>query len=83
MASKKIKQEERKMYIGPNISKYGLLKGQVFKNGYPINLDELVLKVPLMKELFVKISEISIKEKLIDKNGSKISVAYKAAKGVK
>ena len=52
---------DRYIYLGPNLAKAGLIKGQVYKGGLPPKADELTEKYPLLHLLFCKFSEIAAK----------------------
>lgn len=53
------------IYIGPNLHKYGLEQNTIFKM-YPANLlGDLESKIPLLKQLFVKPSEVLAKQRAV------------------
>lgn len=73
---KEIKKIEKKMYLGPNLKKYGLITGQIYE-GEPLNVKNAISKIKGLDSLFVKIDKDfpKIKERF-SKKGTKENILY-------
>lgn len=78
MKNGKIKEENKKMYLGPSIERYGLINGNIFENELPINIKEAINHYPLIKELFIPIdNNFSNIKKNLNVEGTKENIFFK------
>ena len=47
------------IYVGPTISKFGLIRNQVFLDGLPGHIKALIEEQPLVEQLIVPLEELS------------------------
>lgn len=58
----------QKIYCGPNILKYGIMRYQVFiGEGYAVNVSEAIAGIPEIENLFCEIGELeSMRSRVAD-----------------
>lgn len=73
---KEIKKIEKKMYLGPNLKKYGITTGQIYE-GEHSNVKDAISKIKGLDNLFVKIDKDfpKVKERFTQK-GTKENILY-------
>ena len=73
---KVIKKAEKKMYLGPNLKKYGLITGQIYE-GEHSNVKNAISEIKRLDNLFVKIDKNfpKVKERFAQK-GTKENILY-------
>lgn len=72
-------QDNKLIYIGPNLSGARLLKYQVFIGGYPSHLDAEFDACPNLRKLFVPVADFVAAEKLAKTAGTPLNKYYKEA----
>lgn len=74
-----IKNIEKKMYLGPNLKKYGLITGQIYE-GEHLNVKNAISEIKGLDSLFVKIDKDfpKVKERIKQK-GTKENILYNEA----
>ncbi len=75
----KAKKTEKKVYIGPNLSRGRLLQYQVFTDGLPTHLAAEFASLPALERLFVPVSEMTEAVKQTEKAGTPLNKYYKQA----
>ena len=67
----------QKVYCGPNILKYGMLRYQVFiGEDYPYNVKEAIEAIPELGHLFCEVDELDNTRKAIKESGTALNVYY-------
>lgn len=83
MAVKEVKKGEvivKRMYIGPNIGKFGIASGTIY-NGYPENVKAAIKEYKEIEALFIVIDDkFPTKKGNIKISGTKENILYKKIK---
>ena len=83
MAAKEQKKGEiiiKKMYIGPNIAKFGIASGTIY-NGYPENVKAAIKEYKEIESLFIAIDDnFPTKKGNIKISGTRENILYKKIK---
>lgn len=58
------------IYVGPTISKFGLIRNQVFLNGLPGHIKALLEEYPAASQLIVPLEELSTALKDVQTKGT-------------
>lgn len=70
------KKVEKRIYLGPNLKKYGLITGQIYE-GEHLNVENAISKIKGLDILFIKIDKNFSKEKAkITQKGTKENIIY-------
>ena len=70
----------QRVYCGPNILKYGMLKYQVYLGDeYPYNVQEAIEAIPELSHLFCEVEELDAVRKAIKETGTALNVYYNEA----
>lgn len=64
------------VYMGPNVDRFGLKNGEVFKGGTPNRITQLIILYPDVGTLVVSLLERTATQREINKKGSIINQAY-------
>lgn len=78
----KTKKNEKKIYIGPNLSRGRLLQYQVYTDGLPTHLKAEFASLPALERLFVPLSEMNEALEQVKKAGTPLNKYYNQAKEV-
>lgn len=71
------------IYVGPNLIKYQLMTTNLYSNGLPKLMFELIERMPELRSLFVPITEYRKAAEQLQREGSSLAQAYqKVLKGV-
>lgn|GEM_PF-189337 len=68
---------ERKVYIGPGSSKFGVVKDAIFKGGIPKTAEVFFEKYPLAKKLVIDLDKLHEAKRKLDVKSSFEYVTYK------
>lgn len=60
----------KKIYVGPNVCKYGLFTNQVYSGGLPINVIKLSNNNPLILQLFAPLDQIADYQTAVQTKGT-------------
>jgi hypothetical protein len=75
----KAKKTEKKMYIGPDLSRGRLQHGQVYIGGLPTHLAAEFESLPALERLFVPLTEVDAAIKETQKAGTPLNKYYRQA----
>lgn len=75
----KAKKTEKKMYIGPDLSRGRLQHGQVYIGGLPTHLAVEFESLPALERLFVPLTEVDAAIKETKKAGTPLNKYYRQA----
>ena len=68
-------QVEPVVYVGPKIA--GLRRNTAYTKGIPKAAEDAIKEIPLLKKLFVKVSEIAEAKKQLAQENSALSIVYR------
>lgn len=68
-------QVEPVVYVGPKIA--GLKKNTTYIKGIPKSAEDIIKEKPLIKNLFIKVSEIAEAKKQLADENSALSIIYR------
>ena len=67
--------QEPVVYVGPKVA--GLKRNTTYIKGIPKAADEAIKENPLIKKMFVKVSEIAEAKKQLSQENSALSIVYR------
>ena len=67
---------EQKIYIGPNISRLGMIRNQVYLEGLPGSVKASIEELPELEELIVPVSEFDTSERAAKTKGTHLHHMY-------
>lgn len=67
--------QEPVVYVGPKIA--GVKRNTTYIKGIPKVAEDIIKEIPLIKKLFVKVSEIAEAKKQLSQENSALSIVYR------